>query len=180
MHPNRRRGWVQDIPDCKFVRLFPSPCTADGLVCQNIICIIGIKNQTSILHDVPAVRIAASPGNRDIVPLAGQRICRVFVESIHFRAASGAKCCGSHNTLRCPIFILACRKIGRFRLRSRACDLLSALLTLSCTCFGSLAICSSRILMKARTPATATVIGSRDRVSIGFSSFMYVMTFYET
>ena len=157
MHPNRRREWVQDIPDCKFVRLFPSPCTADGLVCQNIICIIGIKNQTSILHDVPACRVAASPGNRDIKPLAGCRILHAFIEPVHPGAASWAVW-SAHKTLDLLIFIIACLRIGRFLLCHSLSHLLSDLLILFWICIGSSAILLSLISIILIATVQATTI----------------------
>lgn len=66
-----------------------------------------IKNQSLILHNVPACRVAASPGNRDIDSLAGCRILHAFIEPVHPGAASGA--CLSHNTLDLLIFFLWCR-----------------------------------------------------------------------
>lgn len=117
-----------------------------------------IKNQSLILHNVPACRVAASPGNRDIGPLAGCRILHAFIEPVHPGAASGA--CLSHRTLDLRIFIIACLRIGRFLLCHSLSHLLSDLLILFWICIGSSAILLSRIAMIVVAPAQATTMVS--------------------
>lgn len=55
-----------------------------------------------------ACRVAASPGNRDIEPLAGCRVLHAFIKPVHPGAASGAVW-SAHNTLDLRIFFLWCR-----------------------------------------------------------------------
>ena len=114
--------------------------------------------QSLILHNVPACRIAASPGNRDIEPLAGCRILHAFIEPVHPGAASGA--CLSHRTLDLRIFIIACLRIGRFLLCHSLSHLFSDLLILFWICIGISAILLSRISMILMAKAQVTNMAS--------------------